>query len=725
MNANLKKYIQFFMVVLCLVVDLQASQKAELKASDFTSENVLHDAVRANEFEMVKYLVKQGVSIDTQDEYGYTPLHLAVRLNQYDIISFLIDHKANINTTDEYEDTPLIDATRNNETDIAKLLICNGAKRNVADINGMTTLQHSAKNKNQEIVNLLRVDNLEPYCQKKIEIAMDPFKVSDNNYYDKNICGDILEGFIVDVSLEFIDEDDEVFGPFPAEFSNETKRWCLDTEKTTLKDDIYEVKAIATDYVVNQDFDARLGYTYAQKLELTFEEKNFSSYPYPRICGATNSDAIDIVNLSVINSDGKKIGEYDALINDKEKLWCADVSDKLAHGYYTLKATGVDLYDQYTTVTKENFFIDTAEFELSIFNLKELNGLPVEICGTSNKQNVQSVTIEFIDENRIIYQLPNAKVDNINKTWCGAIGTMPPKGIYTIKVTGKTKKNEIATDQYDGYDLGNNKKDRLNPKISIDKNNELLGKKPKICGTIEEGNIVKGYIELKDKNGESKGSYPLEIDTKNRRWCAQIIEKLDNGIYEVTANALNSKKIATSAKSTFEVYIIPELYNALYKEFKNDMKEWDASLDPDTLIFSFRNPNALFERGKSKLSTNFKKILQDFFPRYVQVTSQYKKHIQNIIIEGHSSSENKGGKTEQERFERNKILSSNRAKNVLSYTSSMVSSAIGKNILWVMTAFESKGLSSSHLIYNEDGTENKELSRRVEFRIKNVRSEIK
>ena len=37
---------------------------------------------------------------------------------------------------------------------------------------------------------------------------------------------------------------------------------------------------------------------------------------------------------------------------------------------------------------------------------------------------------------------------------------------------------------------------------------------------------------------------------------------------------------------------------------------------------------------------------------------------------------------------------------------------------WTVARITANGLSSSHLIFNKDGTENQELSRRVEFRIR-------
>ena len=80
--------------------------------------------------------------------------------------------------------------------------------------------------------------------------------------------------------------------------------------------------------------------------------------------------------------------------------------------------------------------------------------------------------------------------------------------------------------------------------------------------------------------------------------------------------------------------------------------------------------------------------------------------------------------TKTAKFKLNQKLSIKRANTVLSYTNQLVDQNIGKNILWIVSTFESNGLSSSKLIFNQNGTENKEMSRRVEFRIKNIRSSV-
>ncbi len=55
------------------------------------------------------------------------------------------------------------------------------------------------------------------------------------------------------------------------------------------------------------------------------------------------------------------------------------------------------------------------------------------------------------------------------------------------------------------------------------------------------------------------------------------------------------------------------LYEDLLKEFKNDLQNWDATLEKDSTI-RFNEPDILFEAGSAKLRDNFKIILDDFFP---------------------------------------------------------------------------------------------------------------
>lgn len=151
-----------------------------------------------------------------------------------------------------------------------------------------------------------------------------------------------------------------------------------------------------------------------------------------------------------------------------------------------------------------------------------------------------------------------------------------------------------------------------------------------------------------------------------------------------------------------------QLYIDLQEEFKDDLTVWRATID-STLCIRFQEPSMLFDEGKDVLKPYFKEILQDFFPRYIAVLNrkQYRDNIVEIRIEGHTNSN--GG------YYSNMELSQDRTRAVLQYCFSLMSE---KDVMWLKGLVTANGLSSSHLIVNSNGDENKDLSRRVEFRVR-------
>ncbi|MGL5013210.1 MAG: OmpA family protein [Bacteroidales bacterium] len=152
------------------------------------------------------------------------------------------------------------------------------------------------------------------------------------------------------------------------------------------------------------------------------------------------------------------------------------------------------------------------------------------------------------------------------------------------------------------------------------------------------------------------------------------------------------------------------LYNELYFTFKDDLTSWDAEIDSTELTIRFKEPNMLFDHNQSILKEQFKNILSDFFPRYIEVLTKnkFKDNIEEVRIEGHTDSSGD--------YYYNMKLSQDRTRSVLEY--SMKSLPENKDINWALSHITANGLSSSKLIYNSDGVENQEASRRVEFRVK-------
>ncbi len=160
-----------------------------------------------------------------------------------------------------------------------------------------------------------------------------------------------------------------------------------------------------------------------------------------------------------------------------------------------------------------------------------------------------------------------------------------------------------------------------------------------------------------------------------------------------------------------------ELYDDLYEEFKDDLPKWNAILDRKTLSIRFEAPEVLFEKGSYQLQPKFKKILDEFFPRYLNIltSEKYRNDIEEIRIEGHTSSEWHIYVHPDEAYFLNMKLSQDRTRSVLQYIMSLEKVKTEKD--WLKKFLTANGLSSSKLII-ENGVENKEKSRRVEFKVK-------
>lgn len=164
-----------------------------------------------------------------------------------------------------------------------------------------------------------------------------------------------------------------------------------------------------------------------------------------------------------------------------------------------------------------------------------------------------------------------------------------------------------------------------------------------------------------------------------------------------------------------------EIFRALNEEFREDLERWNAEIIPEKLIVRFKSPDVLFEAGSSELRVRFRDILIDFFPRYVNVLSKYRGAIEEVRIEGHTSSDWNEETSEEEAYFRNMNLSQERTRTVLRYVLGIES--VQRDRWWLLGLLTANGLSSSRLEINEEGKEDVEKSRRVEFRVRTNASE--
>jgi len=153
------------------------------------------------------------------------------------------------------------------------------------------------------------------------------------------------------------------------------------------------------------------------------------------------------------------------------------------------------------------------------------------------------------------------------------------------------------------------------------------------------------------------------------------------------------------------------LNETLYEEFENDLERWNANITEDNHIV-FASPELLFEVSKSKITDEFKTILEEFFARYITVLTAkgYKNEILEVKVEGHTSKRWDSATSPQEIYLNNMKLSQNRAYEVLVFCYSLKDNVINENRVWIQKHFRANGMAFSQL-------KDVEKARRVEFSI--------
>jgi len=165
-----------------------------------------------------------------------------------------------------------------------------------------------------------------------------------------------------------------------------------------------------------------------------------------------------------------------------------------------------------------------------------------------------------------------------------------------------------------------------------------------------------------------------------------------------------------------------EIYQALSREFQDDLPKWNAIIIRKTLLIRFNSPEILFETGEDQIRPEFKTILDDFYPRYVRVLKPFRKALDELRIEGHTSSEWENS-SPSEAYIENMRLSQDRTRAVLEYVLNLVT--IENEHIWLRRLVTANGLSSSRTIRTPVGLEDPVRSRRVEFRVRtNADSQI-
>jgi outer membrane protein OmpA-like peptidoglycan-associated protein len=159
------------------------------------------------------------------------------------------------------------------------------------------------------------------------------------------------------------------------------------------------------------------------------------------------------------------------------------------------------------------------------------------------------------------------------------------------------------------------------------------------------------------------------------------------------------------------------LCSQLEDAFDQYRGDWEISICEDGLLVRFEN-DANFASSECELSDIFSNILDTFYPLLMTVVWDNKDDINELMIEGHTSSEY-GDATLSNAYLLNTQLSQCRSRNVMSYVIKLPPIEQNSDYMeWSFNNLTAHGLSSSQLLYDENDNEDRTRSRRVEFRIR-------
>ena len=240
----------------------------------------------------------------------------------------------------------------------------------------------------------------------------------------------------------------------------------------------------------------------------------------------------------------------------------------------------------------------------------------------------------------------------------------------------------------------------------------------------EELSLQQEQVELLKAQNEEKESELEELLKQNEEKESELSEQQEL-VESQQAQLAEQQELLDSQQEKLDsqqekldklVGVRTEIIEALVQEFaETDLK---VAIDEKTGAITF-DESILFSFGNAELKETGKEFLDEFFPRYVYILQldQFRDYIAEIIIEGHTDSVGS--------YLTNLSLSQNRALAVARYCladdGKMLDEWEVDTLRPIVTA---NGRSYSNLIYNEDGTENADASRRVEFKFRLTEEEM-
>ena len=152
----------------CLVATMSVSAQRSPDGLGAAGRSSLIDAVKKQDLQAVRALLKQKINVNATEADGFTALHWAAQRNDLQLVELLLGAGANAKASTRYTITPLYLAAMNGNAAVIERLLNAGADPNGTAEEGQTMLMTAALSGTSDAVRLLltrdaKVDTKEPY----------------------------------------------------------------------------------------------------------------------------------------------------------------------------------------------------------------------------------------------------------------------------------------------------------------------------------------------------------------------------------------------------------------------------------------------------------------------------------------------------------------------------------------------------------------------------------
>ena len=195
---------------------------------------------------------------------------------------------------------------------------------------------------------------------------------------------------------------------------------------------------------------------------------------------------------------------------------------------------------------------------------------------------------------------------------------------------------------------------------------------------------------------------PEEREKLSKMMNSQDFSNLINSDYDLS-------KIVEQLDSN--TLVSTEIANKIKNRLGEIVREFGGEIGPDNVISV--PSDKIFESGNAELTIEVQTFLREFCQKFIKALSEDPDHIQDIRVEGHSSSEWDASTSVQDRYLKNLDLSQRRAYAVLSYCLEQMKDT--QLFDWTTQKITAVGFSSARPVLDDQLNEDKEKSRRVAF----------